>query len=326
VAHRARLIFGGLIVGRSRGSLNGKCVTLQAQQVHLAHPQVTWIGRSVGRVTTAAALSLHRYMFVNERALFVGVALDTNRIPAGHSPHLPEGGSAMDVMAVAALDQAFVYSMVIGLREVGLRGCMTSVAEAGLCPNEEMLRFLGVVRRVAIQAPNIVARVRRRGEVPLFMFCTVAGQAKGIGILFRHRLETNDLAHIAAALYVRGSGTVTGLTTVSVVQGGLEMRCVFEVLFVKVFMTGFADVHSDILVCLLLGGGGRCFPAGRLGLVGKHRTARLPPLSTPGTVCIFRLPSRSDSSCRDKRRGIPFSNTGYSDSACRFDLDQVQPT
>jgi hypothetical protein len=168
-------------------------------------------------------------------------------------------------MAVAALDQAFVYSMVIRLREVGLRGCMASVAEAGLCTNEEMLRFFGVMWRVAIQAPNIVARVRRRGEVALLMFCTVATQATGIGILFRHRLETNDLAHIPAAFYVRGSGTVTGLTTVSVVQRSFEMRCVFEVLFVQIFMTGLASVDSDILRCLLLGGSGALFLRGGMG-------------------------------------------------------------
>ena len=222
----------------------------------------------MGRVTTAAALSLHRHMFINERALLVGVALDTNRIPARHSPHLAEGGSAVDVMAVAALDQAFVYSMVIRLREVGLRGCMTSVAEAGLCTNEEMLRFFGVMRRVAIQAPNIVARVRRRGEVPLLMFCTVATQATGIGILLRHRLEANDLGHIPAAFYVRGSGTVTRLTTVSVVQRSLEMLCVLEVLFIELFMTGFASVDSDIFILrcpLLLRGDTAAFLRGGMG-------------------------------------------------------------
>jgi len=72
-------------------------------------------------------------MLKNERALLVGVAPRTNRIPDRHRPYLPEGGRAMNVVAVAALDQAFVYSMVIRLREVGLRGCMTSVAEVGLC-------------------------------------------------------------------------------------------------------------------------------------------------------------------------------------------------
>jgi hypothetical protein len=168
-------------------------------------------------------------------------------------------------MAVAAVDQAFVYSMVIRLREVGLRGCMTSVAEAGLCTNEEMLRFFGVMWRVAIKAPNIVARVSRRGEMPLLVFCPVAAQATGIGILLRHRLEANDLGHIPAAFYVRGSGTVTRLTTVSVVQRCLEMRRILEVLFVELFMTGLASVDSDILRCLLLGGSAAFFLRGGMG-------------------------------------------------------------
>ena len=86
----------------------------------------------MGHVTTAAALRLHRYMFKNKRPLLVGMALDTNRVPTRHGPHLAEGGRAVDVVAVAALDEAFVYAMVIRLREVGLRGDMTSVAEFGL--------------------------------------------------------------------------------------------------------------------------------------------------------------------------------------------------
>jgi hypothetical protein len=172
-------------------------------------------------------------------------------------------------MAVAALDQAFVDSMVIRLCEVGLRGYMTSVAEVGLGSNEKMFRFFGVMRRMAIQAPYIVARVSRRGEVPLLVFCPVAAQATGIGILLRHRLEANDLRNIPAAFYVRGSGTVTGLTTVPVVQRGLEMRSVLEVLFVELFMTGFASVDSGIFRCLLLGGSAALFLRG--GMDGpKH--------------------------------------------------------
>jgi hypothetical protein len=128
-----------------------------------------------------------------------------------------------------------------------------------------MLRFFGVMRRVAIQAPYIIAGVRRSGEVPLLMFCTVATQATGIGILLRHLLEANDLGHISAAFYMSGSGTVTGLTTVSVMQSCLEMRCVLEVLFVELFMTGLASVDSGILGCLLLGGSAALFLRGGMG-------------------------------------------------------------
>src|SRR5436309_1741269 len=79
------------------------------------------------------------------------------------------------------------------------------------------------------------------------MLCSVATQATGVGIVLRHLLEANDLGHIPTAFYVRGSGTVTGLTTVFVMQSCLEMRCILEVLFVELFMTGLASVDSNIL-------------------------------------------------------------------------------
>ena len=186
MAHRARLVLGGLIMGRSRGTLDRERVALQAQQIHLAHAQETRIGRPMRHVTTATSFRLHRYMLKNERPLLVGVALDTNCVPTRHGPHLAEGGSAVDVVAVAALDEAFVYAMVIRLREVGLRVDVTSVAEFGLRRNQEVLRLFCVVGRVAVQAPNIVARVRRRGKVSLLMILTVATQAAGVGVLLRH--------------------------------------------------------------------------------------------------------------------------------------------
>ena len=44
VAHRARLVFGGLVMGRSGGTLYRERVTLQAEQIYLAHAQVARIG------------------------------------------------------------------------------------------------------------------------------------------------------------------------------------------------------------------------------------------------------------------------------------------
>ena len=174
MAHRARLVFGGLVMGGSHGTLSWECMTLQAEHIHEVHAQETRIRGSVGRVTTGAALGLHRYVLINERALLVGVAFDTNRVSAGQGSHLADGGGAVDVMAVAALDKSFLDSMVIRLREVCLLCCMTSVAEVGLCSNEEMLRLFGVMRRVTVQAPNVTVRVHRRGEMPLLMLFSVA--------------------------------------------------------------------------------------------------------------------------------------------------------
>lgn len=121
-------------------------MALQAQQVYLADTQIARVGRTVWRVTTATALSLDRYMLKNERTLLVGMTFGADRVPGRHGPHLANGGGAMDIVAVAALDQTFVYSMVIRLSKVGLGSDMTSIAEIGLCLNQEMLRLFGVVR------------------------------------------------------------------------------------------------------------------------------------------------------------------------------------
>ena len=146
VAHGARLVLSGLIMGRSGGTLSRICVALQAEQVDLAHAQVARIGRPMGRVATATALRLHRHMLIHERSLFVGMALDTNCVPTGHGPHLAERGRTVDVVAVAALYEAFVYPVMIRLREIGLRSCMTSIAETGLGLNQEVFLFFCMMR------------------------------------------------------------------------------------------------------------------------------------------------------------------------------------
>src|SRR5690242_6818248 len=112
-------------------------------------------------MTTATALSLERYVLINERALLVGVALDVNCVAGRHGPDLAERGCTVDVVAVATSHETFIYSMVKRLREISLGSCMTSVTEIRLRPHKQVFGFLGMMRRVAVQAANIVARVRR---------------------------------------------------------------------------------------------------------------------------------------------------------------------
>lgn len=159
VAHGARLILGALVVTRTCGSLGRERVTLQAQQVDLTHTQGARIGRSVWRMTTAAALGLHRHMFVNERTCLVRMALGADGIPGGQGPYLPQSRRSVDVMAVTALDKPFIDSMVIGLSEVSLRGCVTSVTELRRLYCEEVFMFFRVVGGVTVQAADIAAGV-----------------------------------------------------------------------------------------------------------------------------------------------------------------------
>ena len=79
----------------------------------------------------------------------------------------------MDVVAVAALDETFVDAMMIWLSEIGFGGDMTSIAELGLCLSEKVLRLFGVVRRVTVEAANIVAGVRGCREVSLLVLFTM---------------------------------------------------------------------------------------------------------------------------------------------------------
>jgi len=65
----------------------------------------------------------------------------------------------MNVVAVAAVDQAFVDAVVIGLGEVRFSRGMTAVAELGLGPGQQVLRLFGVVRRMTIDAAYVIVVV-----------------------------------------------------------------------------------------------------------------------------------------------------------------------
>ena len=81
------------------------------------------------RVTTAAAFSFYWYVLINKRTGLICVALGADRVAGRQGPHLSESRCSMDVVAVAALDKAFVDSMVVGLGEVSLRRCVAAIAE-----------------------------------------------------------------------------------------------------------------------------------------------------------------------------------------------------
>ena len=103
MAHRASLVLGGLVMGRSDWPLRREGVTLQAEQVYLTDAQVAWIIRAVGRVTTVTTFGFHRHMLIDKRTLFIGVAFDTDRIPSRYGSYLTEGRGAVSIVAVSAL-------------------------------------------------------------------------------------------------------------------------------------------------------------------------------------------------------------------------------
>ena len=84
------------------------------------------------RMTGRAAFRFHRYVFVNEGSVFVGVALIANRVSAGQRAHLAKDTSPMRIVAVRTLNESLVHPMPIGPREIRLGGNVAAVAEVWL--------------------------------------------------------------------------------------------------------------------------------------------------------------------------------------------------
>jgi hypothetical protein len=88
--------------------------------------------------------------------------------------------------------------------------------------------------------------------MPLLVVCAVTTQAMRIHVLFRHCLEADDLGDVPSPRYVRRARTMTGLAAMPVVQSGFEMGSAFEFVLVKVFVTGFANVTTNVRCRLVL--------------------------------------------------------------------------
>lgn len=159
---------------------------------------------------------------------------------------MADRGGAVNVVAVAALEQALRYPVVIRSGEVGFGRGVASVAEVGLFFDQQVLGFLGMMRRMAVDAPNIIAGMGGTREVPLLMAFAVAAQAASARLLAREVLESDDLANISSPRNVLGSGSVTTFTSMSVLEGRLEVGGRLKVFVVELFMAGLAYIGANI--------------------------------------------------------------------------------
>ena len=99
---------------RRPGSIaeGGSRVALQAQHVHVAEFQHVRIWRTVSHMARGAALRLYGCVLKDKWAVLVHVALKADRILAGGSSHLFGSHSSVGIVAIGALDQAFVHAVV----------------------------------------------------------------------------------------------------------------------------------------------------------------------------------------------------------------------
>jgi hypothetical protein len=89
----------------------------------------------------------------------------------------------MRVVAIVALNQTFIDTMVKRFREICLGGDVAAVAQLGLALHQQVLTFFGVVGRVAIKAANVAAGVGGFRKMRLLAAFAVAGEAAGAGLL-----------------------------------------------------------------------------------------------------------------------------------------------
>jgi len=177
-------------------------VALQAQQIDLAYPKQARVCGTMRRVTAAAPFRLDRHMLVYKRSSGICVALYAGSVAAGQGLHLPQGRGAMRVMAIATVNQSFIYPVVVRLGKIGLGAGVAAVALFRLFLNQQILRSFGMVRRMTIKAAHIIAGVGGTGKMPLFMLRAMATEATGIGFLARKVFEADDLCNVTAAFHM----------------------------------------------------------------------------------------------------------------------------
>jgi len=216
VAQRASLKEAGLVMKRRspwRGAEGRSRVALQTEQVDVAQLQHVRIRSTVRQMARLASIDLYGRMLVYKRSLLVRVTRKANCVLRGGSPHLLWTDRAMDVVAVAALDQPFVHSMMEGHVELGFLLEMAGVAKLGLGLYEQELRFVSVVRRMAGDATDVTLGMLRVDCIDVLRAAGMTGEAAFVDFLGGVIFKDENLANVPTTLDVSGTGTVASLAS-----------------------------------------------------------------------------------------------------------------
>jgi len=217
MAKRACLILHGLVVergNRRRTRIDGQGMALQTQQVDLAALEQARIRGAVRSVAGGTTVDLYDRVFEYEWAGLVGVALETDGVACRCGAKLTRFESAVLVVAIRAFYKALVDPMVEGPGERLLHFQVARVTELRLLLTQQVLRFLGVMRIMAIGTSNIALQMRGASEIRMLRSVFVTAQAARATVFGGHVLEREDLGFVAAAFDVFLTGTVTRLTAV----------------------------------------------------------------------------------------------------------------
>jgi hypothetical protein len=128
----------------------------EAKQIYIAHLEQMDVRRAVRRMAYGAAFDPRWLVLVYEWPALVGVAGIANLIFSHRSAQLMWPFSSMGVMAIGTLDEPFIHAMPEWHRELRFLLLMAGIAKRRLRLHQQELARLGVVRRMARRAGDIV--------------------------------------------------------------------------------------------------------------------------------------------------------------------------
>src|SRR5271165_105706 len=267
VAHRARLILGGLVVIRSyrpaRSSVHVGRVATEAEEVDVVDLKQTWIGGAVWRVTRQATLvGLHRSVLEDERPHGVSVALGAHRELTSRGTHLVADFRPVRVMAVTALYEPDIDAVTIGPGELRLLRSMASKAQLRLRLLQHEVDISGTVRAVAGGATEAVCQVLGLGKVLRLQAGLMTSGADRSGLGRTQRFEADDLGDVAAAINMGLTGAVTALASVLAALQQRGVRSARKVFLPDFLVAGFADVGFGVRAARRARESGRCLRTG----------------------------------------------------------------
>ena len=166
------------------------------------------------RVASCAAFDLHRFVLVNKRTRFVLVACKANLILRRCSAQLTRLETAMRIVTIRALHQAFVYAVMERPFELLFFIEMAGVAKIRLLHLQKVLAFLGMVRIMAVRAAHTILQVNGAGIIAVLFAILVAVEAPRANLLRCGVLKREDLGLVTPAFHMLLAGTMASLATV----------------------------------------------------------------------------------------------------------------
>ena len=94
-------------------------MALQAEQIHIVHFQHVLVGAAVRKVARLASFDLLGRVLKNEWPFLISMAGETDGVLGRGSPNLLGLHSPVGIVAIAALNQAFIHPMMKRHVELG---------------------------------------------------------------------------------------------------------------------------------------------------------------------------------------------------------------